>query len=202
MEDFNKDLINQDKKSLSSGKDPGSPMLCHTKSDKFFNRKNIRHNINSVIEKDENLLDDLTRDRVSSNYSIGGDDIRTSNERSEVSETTKNINASYDEDNSNRREEIEASIESLELKASMLVQDDEQVLKLCQDKVKEYFEKCMENENTSDEEVKKYIHKLVKSKQTQSPAVGDLNSFEKINELITILSKIQYQLIELKNLSN
>lgn len=58
----------------------------------------------------------------------------------------------------------------------------------------------MENENTSDEELKKYIHSLLKSKQSQSPAVGDLNSFEKINEIVTVLSKIQYQLIELNNL--
>ena len=58
----------------------------------------------------------------------------------------------------------------------------------------------MEDESTSDEEVKVYIHNLLKSTQNESPAVGDLNSFEKINELVTILSKIQYQLHELSNI--
>lgn len=199
IEDFNMDLIDQADRIVHTEEDADQPILIHARSEKHFDRRLFRHNINSVIERDHNLLEDLGRERGHSNYSIG-DDIRTSHERSEVSSTTKNINVSFDEDTSNRREEIEASIESLELKASMLLNDDDQMLKLCQAKVKEYFEKCMENENTSDEEVKKYIHSLLKSKQNQSPAVGDLNSFEKINEIVTVLSKIQYQLIELDNL--
>jgi hypothetical protein len=198
IEDFNKDLID-DVKSQGEGDEIDHPMLFHTRSDQQFNRNKFRHNMHSVIERDENLLEDIYRESFNSNYSIG-DDIRTSNDRSEVSETTKNINASYDDDISNRKEEIEASIESLEFKAITLLHDDEMMLKLCKEKVKEYFDKCMDNDNTSDEDIKKYIHSMIQSKQNQSPAVGDLNSFEKINEIVTILSKIQYQLLELKNM--
>lgn len=199
IEDFNMNLIDQANRNTNFEEEADEPVIIHTRSEKHFDRRHFRHNINSVIERDHNLLEDIGRERGNSNYSIG-DDIRTSHERSEVSSTTKNINVSFDEDASNRREEIEAAIESLELKASMLLNDDDQMLQLCQAKVKEYFEKCMENENTSDEGLKKYIHSLLKSKQNQSPAVGDLNSFEKINEIVTILCKIQYQLIELNNL--
>lgn len=129
IEDFNMDLINQADRIVHTEEDADQPILIHTRSEKHFDRRLFRHNINSVIERDHNLLEDLGRERGHSNYSIG-DDIRTSHERSEVSSTTKNINVSFDEDTSNRREEIEASIESLELKASMLLNDDDQMLKL------------------------------------------------------------------------
>lgn len=58
----------------------------------------------------------------------------------------------------------------------------------------------MENEDTSDETVKKYVSALLKSTQGQSPAVADLGSIEKANDIVTILCKIQYQIMELKNL--
>lgn len=199
IEDFNKDLLKEERHDHPHYEEAEQPLLFHTNSDVVFNRKNFRHNINSVIERDMNLFEDTGRVRVHSNYSIG-DDIRTSNERSEISETTKNINTSFDDDKSNRKEEIEAAIESLEFKALTLLNDDDMMLDLCKAKVKEYFEKCMEDEKTSDEDLKRYIQALLKSKQSQSPAVGDLNSFEKVNEIITILSKIQYQVMELKNI--
>ena len=195
IEDFNKDLIDDEKQNDSDNEN--DDLIFHTRSDLITERRCFRNNMNSVIEKEDLLLDSHTyRERGYSNYSIG-DEILTNNERSEVSETTKNINGSFDDDQSNRREEIEASIESLELKAICLLNNDENILKLCQDKMKDFFEKCMKDESTSDEDLKKYIQSVIKSKESQSPAVGDLISFEKVNEIITILSKIQYQLHKL-----
>jgi len=195
IEDFNKDLIDDEKQNDSDNEN--DDLIFHTRSDLITERRCFRNNMNSVIEKEDLLLDSHTyRERGHSNYSIG-DEILTNNERSEVSETTKNINGSFDDDQSNRREEIEASIESLELKAICLLNNDENILKLCQDKMKDFFEKCMKDESTSDEDLKKYIQSVIKSKESQSPAVGDLISFEKVNEIITILSKIQYQLHKL-----
>lgn len=152
IEDFSKGLIDHDNLSNNSSKDVRDPILGNTDNESFFGRRKTRQNMNSLIEKDENLLESSYMDCVHSNYSIG-DDIRTSN----ISETTKNINNSFDDDISNRHEEIEASIESLELKASLLVNNDDQVLEQCQQKVKEYFDKCMDGETANDDEVKNYI---------------------------------------------
>ncbi|CAI2369880.1 unnamed protein product [Moneuplotes crassus] len=196
IEDFNKDLIENEQENENNGFDQNIRFL--TESDLSVDRRDIKHSMNSLIEEDDLLLDtDIYRARNRSNYSIG-DDLRHSHERSEVSDTTKNINASFDGDQTNRREEIEASIESLELKAISLL-NDENKLKLCEKKMKEFFEKCMEDEGTSDEELKMYIQDIMKPNESQTPAVGDLTSFEKINELINILSKIQYQQHELSN---
>ena len=139
IEDFNKDLIDDNKNGSDNEED--HQLLFHNKSELVFDRSQMRANINSVIEKDDLLLDSTNyKDPDLSAYSIG-DDLRMSNGRSEISDTTKNINASFDDDKSNRREEIEAAVESLEFKAMTLVNDDEQIFKLCQDKMKDYFEK-------------------------------------------------------------
>ena len=129
-------IMNRENKSISTYSDVRPLMLVHTKSETNF-RRNYRANINSVIEKD-NYLFDLLLDW--GDGTSNGEDFRNSNEKSDQSETTKNINASFDEDSINRREEIEASIESLELKALMLLNNDEEILQQCQEKVKMHFE--------------------------------------------------------------
>lgn len=120
------DTITRETKSISTYSEIRPPMLTQTKSETNFLRNNFRANINSVIEKDNYLLDlFLDGGDVNSNGEFAN-----SNERSDQSETTKNINASFDEDSINRREEIEASIESLELKALFLLNNDEEVLQI------------------------------------------------------------------------
>ena len=192
IEEFNKDLIEREDGSISSDDDKKNSLIVKQddtlmlpkRKDISKSRLCLRMNTNSVIEIDDSLLD-LTKDPTKSNYSIGNE-IRSSRDKDEFSDTTKNINASYDDDISNRREEIEASIESLEFKATMILNNDENLFKQCQEKVKEYFEICMDNEHTSDEEVKTHINNLIRSKQDQSPAVADLSSIEKVNEIVTI----------------
>lgn len=131
------EIMNREIKSISTHSEHRPLILVQTKSETNFYRKNFRANINSVIEKDNYLLDlYLDGGDVNSN----GGELANSNERSDQSETTKNINASFDEDSMNRREEIEASIESLELKALMLLNNDEEILKIWQEKVKNHFE--------------------------------------------------------------
>lgn len=103
-------------------------MALPAKRAQFVERTFNKHEINSLITRDHNSLD-LCLYKDYSKYSIGGG-IREHNEVSEHSETTKNINTSMDEDVNNRREEIEASIESLEFKALLILNDDSNLLKL------------------------------------------------------------------------